>query len=72
MTPPVLRKSHMNIVLRRDAGRGAWSPTTNAGPAQVGGAVVGPRGLPTIVETALEMRGPTQPTGDDAIEDMAA
>lgn len=51
----------MKIVLGLDADRGAWPPTTDGSSAQAGGAVVGPRGLLTIVETALGMRGPAQP-----------
>jgi len=51
----------MKIVLALDADRGAWPPTTDGSTAQVGGAVIGPRGLVAIVETVLGMRGPTQP-----------
>lgn len=51
----------MKIVLGLDADGGAWPPTTDGGTAEAGGAVVGPRGLLTIAETALGMRGPVQP-----------
>ena len=51
----------MHILFGLDADGGTWPATSDASTAQAGGAVVGPRGLLGIVETALGLGGPVQP-----------